>query len=153
MALFSLRQWLARKPLSECRATRARALFRRINLERIKDRLGPAIEIWAGLGLDPNWGTIGNWPKSNAGHYPENGDDLVFPTGVPSGSFSDNKVLTGLPVPSSCPPTIATSPAFSRWTTIPASCRSPQLMGCATLAARSPPSAPMLSSSSKTARG
>ena len=44
-----------------------------------------ATRTWSGLGADTNWMTAGNWDV-----LPGAGDDLVFPSGVPAGSLTNN---------------------------------------------------------------
>src|SRR5262249_10705946 len=40
---------------------------------------------WSGLGADTNWMTAGNWDV-----VPVGGEDLMFPSGVPAGSLTNN---------------------------------------------------------------
>ena len=47
--------------------------------------LAAATRTWTGLGADTNWMTAGNWDV-----LPAAGDDLVFPTGVPAPSLTNN---------------------------------------------------------------
>jgi autotransporter-associated beta strand protein len=44
-----------------------------------------ATRTWSGLGADTNWMTADNWDV-----LPVAGDDLVFPSGVPAGSLTNN---------------------------------------------------------------
>ncbi|MFN4261141.1 MAG: beta strand repeat-containing protein [Gemmataceae bacterium] len=57
----------------------ARRYFRRLELERLEDRLAPATAIWTGAAGDGLWTTAANW---NGGVAPVAGDDLIFPDGA-----------------------------------------------------------------------
>ena len=50
-----------------------------------------ATRTWSGLGADTNWMTPGNWDV-----LPVAGDDLVFPSGVPLGSLTNNNNFAAL---------------------------------------------------------
>ncbi|MFO0880153.1 MAG: autotransporter-associated beta strand repeat-containing protein [Gemmataceae bacterium] len=52
---------------------------RRLSVEDLEIRLAPATRIWDGGGTTPNWGEAANW-QGDA--LPQNGDDLLFPSGV-----------------------------------------------------------------------
>jgi autotransporter-associated beta strand protein len=53
-------------------------------------RLAPATDIWTGMGTNTNWSTAQNW---NTHQVPVIGDDLVFPSGVPSASLTNTNNL------------------------------------------------------------
>ncbi|MFN4261501.1 MAG: beta strand repeat-containing protein, partial [Gemmataceae bacterium] len=56
-----------------------RVVFRKLELERLEDRLAPATAVWTGAAGDGMWTNPVNW---NGGVAPSPGDDLVFPNGV-----------------------------------------------------------------------
>jgi hypothetical protein len=53
--------------------------------------LSAATRTWTGLGADTNWMTPANWDV-----VPVAGDDLVFPTGVPAPSLTNNNNFPAL---------------------------------------------------------
>jgi autotransporter-associated beta strand protein len=63
--------------LTSTRRCLGRRLTRR--LERLEDRLAPAVATWDGDGAGNNWTTAANWVGDVA---PQPGDDLVFPLGA-----------------------------------------------------------------------
>lgn len=60
-------------------------------IERLDERITPAVGTWDGGGGDNKWTTPGNWEGDVA---PNPGDDLVFPVGVPRLS-NDNNFAAG----------------------------------------------------------
>ncbi len=83
------RRWLNRTSESSRRQRAGKSSARRLtdhpswkgiklNLERLEDRLAPAVMTWTGGGTDGNWSTAANW----GGTAPSPGDILVFPSGV-----------------------------------------------------------------------
>jgi uncharacterized delta-60 repeat protein len=87
MGFFSLRSWLNRPTRSARRASRRR--FHNPLLERLEDRLAPATDVWTGRGGIFNWNIVANWSNGK----PNPGDDIVFPSNVPSGSLTSTNNL------------------------------------------------------------
>src|SRR5438128_2493206 len=80
MPKFKVRRWL-RSWVRDHQPVGRTAARRRPRLERLEDRLAPAVFSWTGgAGLANNvWGLAQNWSNKAA---PGNGADLLFPAGV-----------------------------------------------------------------------
>ena len=74
MRLRTLSTWLFQKPRSVRRKYTAHQLGSALSrcLERLEDRLAPAIRTWTGLGADDLWSNAANWDTG----VPVDGDDV-----------------------------------------------------------------------------
>ena len=63
----------------------------RLKIDRLEDRLAPAIATWDGGGANNNWTTAANWVGDVA---PQPGDDLVFGSGSQMVNVNDFPVGT-----------------------------------------------------------
>src|SRR5262249_12389987 len=96
MAFSSWREWLTKWFNGNKCAKRQdrRVVPRRLRprLETLECRLAPATGVtdtWTGA-VSSNWKDVGNWTTSNSSGLPENGDDLLFPSGVTNQTLTNN---------------------------------------------------------------
>mgnify|MGYP005837221185 CR=1 FL=1 len=73
---------------------RPESLQRRLNVERLEDRVAPATIVWTGAGSNSLWSTPQNW---DLGRAPQAGDDIVFSNLAPTSSRTPVYNLTGSP--------------------------------------------------------
>src|SRR5262245_48492283 len=96
MAFSSWRQlltkWFNRKKRAQRKDRWVGSRRHRPRLENLECRLAPATGVtdtWTGA-VSSNWKDVGNWTTSNSSGLPQNGDDLLFPSGVTNQTLTNN---------------------------------------------------------------